>query len=173
MSVDAGYSRAFTGDDLNTPTWMVQLIRERYAPIALDPCSNERSIVGAEVEWSIDRGQDGLALDWHATIGERLAHVNPPYGSDALRKWVAKVIAERAKGVESTLLVPCWPDRHWWHAAIGGAQACAYLYRRVKFIGGLHGAGEFPSAVLYFGHAPMRFGAAFEIHADIRLVRPA
>ena len=49
--------------------------------IRLDPCSNEHSIVNADIEYRLP-DSDGLIKSWnYPTI-----FVNPPYGRDAVRK---------------------------------------------------------------------------------------
>lgn len=40
-----------TNDDLNTPEWILDLVR-RMGPIGLDPCSNRWSTVGARPTYS-------------------------------------------------------------------------------------------------------------------------
>ena len=57
-----------------TPPKYVDAIRKFFdGTIALDPCSNRHSIVGATVEYSLP-GIDGLAASWnHPTV-----FVNPP-----------------------------------------------------------------------------------------------
>lgn len=61
--------------------------------IDLDPCSNAASAVRALVDYRLDRGQDGLALPWRAS----LTYVNPPYGRE-VNRWVCKAVAEYDAG---------------------------------------------------------------------------
>jgi len=57
-----------------TPPKYVNAIREFFGgQIALDPCSNEHSIVGASIEYGLPHS-DGLAKPWNAPT----VFVNPP-----------------------------------------------------------------------------------------------
>ena len=74
-----------------TPHKYVKAVKEVLGGhIHLDPCSNEFSIVEAEVEYRLPK-HDGLKENWNfPTI-----YVNPPYGIDkergtTIKNWLAK-----------------------------------------------------------------------------------
>jgi hypothetical protein len=93
-----------TKNDHRTPESVLEIIRA-YAPIGLDPCSNPWSTVGARVELSKHRGDDGLAACWSAIIMDQgdtaTVYVNPPYGAGLILPWVHKAADE---GIETLVL---------------------------------------------------------------------
>ena len=121
-----------------TPPKYVDAIRRFFSgTIALDPCSNEHSIVRAEVEYSLPH-TDGLAASWNFPT----VFVNPPYGSDrergtTIRDWLRKCAETHAKhGTEVLALVPVATNtRHWKLYVWGAATAVAFLYdTRLRFL---------------------------------------
>ncbi len=160
----------------NTPECVLERLRE-LGPIALDPCSNDSSIVGAREEWRIERGEDGLARPWH-DVG--LVYVNPPY--DDLERWAAKMAREAARNVEIVACIPARTETVAFQKHIlPTCTAIAFWKGRIKFGAGraataqasLFGAAEtpleegentapFPSALPYWGTRPRRFARAFD-----------
>jgi len=61
-----------------TPAWITSAIGR----FGLDPCSNERSTVAADLALQLDRGQDGLVGALHIRPEERV-FINPPYSDVA------------------------------------------------------------------------------------------
>ncbi|GAB1415884.1 hypothetical protein MASR2M117_12900 [Paludibacter sp.] len=89
--MSAGRSVNSQSQSWGTPQKYVTAIKKFFGgSIALDPCSNEYSIVYAETEFMLPK-QDGLKEDWnYPTI-----YINPPYGSDrergtSIKNWLAK-----------------------------------------------------------------------------------
>ena len=85
-----------------TPEKYVRAVKEVLGGhIALDPCSNEFSIVGAALEYRLPL-QDGLKETWNAPT----IFVNPPYGLDhergtAIRHWLQRChLAHEQYGAE-------------------------------------------------------------------------
>lgn len=74
-----------------TPSFYVDAVRAVLGEIALDPCSNEHSVVHATTEYRLPE-VDGLRASWdYPTI-----YVNPPYGVDrergtTIRDWLRGV----------------------------------------------------------------------------------
>lgn len=139
----------------NTPEIVIQVITRALGPIALDPCSNPTSIVGARVAWELERDGDSLARPW---FPRGRIYVNPPYKRD-LPRWVAKIVdAYRARrgALEIVALVPARTDARWWHAAIEGGALAGFWRGRLRFLGARTSA-PFPSALLYWGERPDRF----------------
>ncbi len=105
--------------------------------IALDPCSNEFSIVNAKVEYSLPE-KDGLKESWDfPTI-----YVNPPYGADrergtTIKNWLAKcALTHKKYDSEVIALVPVATNTgHWKQSVFGEATAICFLYdTRLKFL---------------------------------------
>lgn len=121
-----------------TPSKYVDAIRKVFGgKIALDPCSNEWSIVHAEMEYRLPE-HDGLRESWdHPTI-----YVNPPYGSDKQRRttikhWLYKcAYAHKHYGSEVLALVPVATNTsHWKEYVWGRATAVCFLYdTRLRFL---------------------------------------
>jgi hypothetical protein len=141
--------------DWNTPANVLDLVRQ-VAPIELDPCSNEGSIVGATVEYRHDCGQDGLALGW----GVRgLAFVNPGYGR-GIGAWVEKCAAVALQHCDTTeiiALLPARPDTAWWQEHVVTADAVCFWRGRLTFLGAPHPA-PFPSALAFWSGRCERVG---------------
>ena len=78
-----------------TPQKYVNAVKQMFGGnIALDPCSNEYSIVQAETEIRLPK--DGLKEDWNC----KTVYVNPPYGADrergtTIKHWLAKCALTR------------------------------------------------------------------------------
>lgn len=150
--------------DWNTSKDVVDLAREvGGGRIALDPCSNQWSIVDAELEYRLDFGTDGLARSWVEDAEGGLVYANPPYGR-ALAKWGPKIAAEARAGAEILACVFAKPDTGWFRAMAPTASAVAFLPRRLRFT--LHGeeldASTHPSALFYYGPSAHRFARIVE-----------
>ncbi len=160
----------------NTPASVLERVR-MIAPIALDPCSNEDSIVGAAEEWRIERGEDGLARTWDQ-FG--LNYCNPPY--EDLLSWGRKLAREAARGCEIIALIPARPDTVAFQDHILATCTAVCFWRgRMKYGAGRartaqisllsaidapleegENCAPFPSCVPYWGTRPRRFVRAFE-----------
>ena len=86
----------------NTPPKYITLITEFFGKINLDPCSNEFSMVNAEVNYSLPI--DGLKESWNY----KNIFVNPPYGRSpetrtSMYDWIFKGI-EANKNYDSEIL---------------------------------------------------------------------
>lgn len=151
-----------------TPPDYVAAIRHFFGgTIALDPCSNEYSIVGATVEYCLPEC-DGLAASWDYPS----VFVNPPYGTDRtrgtrIRDWLRKCSeAQRDHGSEVLALVPVAVNTgHWKRYVFGRATAVAFLYdTRLKFLveGEPGGKGApMACAMVYWGPGYSRFEDTF------------
>jgi hypothetical protein len=160
-----------------TPLNYVRAVREVLGgAIALDPCSNEHSIVGATVEYRLPK-QDGLHSSWdYDTI-----YVNPPYGADrergtTIKHWLRRCAqAHEQHGSQVLALVPVATNtKHWKEYVFGIADAIAFLYdTRLKFLvdGKAGGKGAPMScAMIYWGpnvshfeKVFLRFGAVLDL----------
>jgi phage N-6-adenine-methyltransferase len=143
--------------DWNTPLEVLTPIR-LFGRIALDPCSNENSIVGAAREYRLDRGEDGLVLPW---TGHSLVYVNPPYGRE-IGAWVDKAaVSGASSGADIIMLVPARTDASWFHRAARTAQALCLWRGRLRFLGAPSSA-PFPSALIYWGSGAPWFNTIFQ-----------
>ena len=124
--------------DWCTPKKYVDAVRKVFGgKIALDPCSNEWSIVNAKTEYRLPE-HDGLKESWDfPTI-----YINPPYGADkergtTIKNWLYKcAYAHKHYGAEVIALVPVATNtRHWKEYVWGRATAVCFLYdTRLRFL---------------------------------------
>lgn len=160
----AGRTLNTLSQEWGTPEKYVSAIRDFFGGyIALDPCSNEFSIVHARTEYRLPK-QDGLQESWNfPTI-----YVNPPYGIDkergtSIKKWLCRCpIAHREYQSEVLALVPVATNTaHWKNYIFGGATSVCFLYdTRLKFlVNGQNGGKGAPMAcaMVYWGGKFDRF----------------
>jgi len=154
--------------DWSTPRKYVQAVKEVFGGhIALDPCSNQYSIVAADAEYRLP-DKDGLHESWDfPTI-----YVNPPYGADrergtSIRDWLLRCAqANEHYGSEVLALVPVATNTgHWKKYVFGKARAICFLYdTRLKFlVNGKSGGKGAPMscAMVYWGERYVRFREVF------------
>lgn len=141
-----------------TPQKYVTAIKQFFkGSVALDPCSNEYSIVQAEMEFMLPQ-YDGLQEVWdYSTI-----YVNPPYGADrergtTIKNWLAKcALTHHEYDAEILALVPVATNtRHWKQSVFGEATAICFLYdTRLKFLENGNSGGKgapMACAMVYWG----------------------
>lgn len=141
--------------------------------IALDPCSNEHSIVHAETEFMLPY-HDGLSEDWNfPTI-----YMNPPYGSDrergtTIKNWLRKCfLTHQQYASEILALVPVATNTaHWKDNVFGQAKSVCFLYdTRLKFLENGSGAGKgapMACAMIYWGEDYDKFYEVFIEHGAV------
>lgn len=164
----AGRSIVSISQDWCTPPKYVRAVREVFkGTIALDPCSNGHSVVGAAVEYHLPE-HDGLHSSWdYPTI-----YVNPPYGADrrrgtTIKDWLRRCAkAHEEYGSEVLALVPVATNtKHWKDFVWGVAAAVAFLYdTRLKFlVDGRDGGKGAPMScgMVYWGAHVSRFAEVF------------
>jgi hypothetical protein len=167
-----------------TPEWILDPIRaiDPFARIALDPCSNRKSLVDAVIEWRGPRARqcrvDGLKVSWgpaaYRAIGCRsgsarrpggripLVYINPPYSRGVVACWVARCAEQAASELyplHVVSLVPARLSASWYRAHCypgGGSQAVCQLGRRVRFIGA-DSPCPWEMSLVYWGPAPEVF----------------
>lgn len=142
-----------------TPPQYVNAVRECFGGIIhLDPCSNQFSIVRAEVEYQLPQN-DGLKESWNFTT----IYVNPPYGRDqdtgtTIKDWLVKCEeANRLYGSEVIALIPVATNTaHWKKYIYPRATAVCFLYdTRLKFLEEGQGGGKgapMSCAMVYWGN---------------------
>ncbi len=119
MSDDDKTLPGVDSDSWCTPRWLCDAL----GYFDLDPCSNARSHVNAEVRYDLTRGQDGLKLEWYGST-----FVNPPY-SDPL-PWSQKLARYGSPWVT---LVKLDPSTKWWAALMPAASGWAAFNHRIGF----------------------------------------
>jgi len=156
-----------------TPPWILDLVRlvgGDDGGIALDPCPGPFGWTGAKCEIRLDRGQDGLEVDWKGVLdhsgNEGLVYVNPPYGPGHLALWSQKILREAEKGCEVIALLPATPGPEWFQSFAPKADAVLFLSGRPKFhdprtLLEPDGPGMKDSALFYFGTWPGLFIRTF------------
>jgi len=121
-----------------TPLKYINAVKKVFNnKISLDPCSNEWSVVRADVEYKLPN-YDGLLESWdYSTI-----FVNPPYGLDKERKtrikdWLKRCcFANQNHNSEVIALVPVATNTsHWKEYIWGKASSICFLEdTRLKFL---------------------------------------
>jgi DNA N-6-adenine-methyltransferase (Dam) len=146
----------------NTGPEILNPIRIRFGNIALDPCSNPSSIVGAQVAYD-GVHVDGLKASWQCG---GLVFANTPYGK-VIRSWSKKIAAEAAAakkldmGTEIIFLGPARTDTKFFQEDVCPNADKVLLWKgRLKFLGAPAPA-PFPSFLAYYGHRPADFMMAF------------
>jgi hypothetical protein len=177
----AGRTLNTLSQEWGTPSKYVAAVREFFdGTIHLDPCSNEFSIVGAEIEYKLPQF-DGLSEPWNFPS----IYVNPPYGIDkqkgtSIKRWLARcAAAHRDHGSEVLALIPVATNTgHWKKHIFGCATAICFLYdTRLKFlINGKDGGKGAPMscAMVYWGQKIDAFQSIFSKFGavvDIRLLQ--
>lgn len=140
--------------DWETPASLYAAIDKEFG-FTLDACATNANHKCLRYFTPAD---DGLRQPW---AGHRV-FCNPPYGRE-IGRWVAKAHSEAAGGAcLAVLLIPARTDTQYWHEYIFGHAEVRFLKGRVRFeLGGVaQGAAPFPSAVVVFGQAIGRDGAA-------------
>jgi hypothetical protein len=157
-----------------TPSKYVSAVRDVFGGyIALDPCSNDHSIVNAETEYRLPE-IDGLRNSWNF----RTIYVNPPYGADrergtTIKDWLRRcALAREQHGSEVIALVPVATNtRHWKEYVFGVADAVCFLYdTRLRFLvdGKDEGKGAPMScAMVNWGSVYSRFEQVFLPHGAV------
>lgn len=139
------------------PKYVDALVQVLGTPIALDPCSDEHSIMPTSTSYILP-DTDGLKASWDfPTI-----FVNPPYGADrergtTIKHWLRRCMqAHLDYGSEVLALVPVAPNTsHWKKSVWGRAAAICFLYdTRLRFLvdGKDEGKGApMACAMIYWG----------------------
>ncbi|MEY4903840.1 MAG: hypothetical protein RLZZ292_1655 [Bacteroidota bacterium] len=136
--MSAGRSINTQSQHWGTPPKYINAVKRFFGgEIDLDPCSNEYSLVNANVEYRLPQ-QDGLKEKWNYPK----IYVNPPYGNDkergtTIKHWLAKCVeAHEEYQSEVLALVPVASNTgHWKRSVWGQATAICFLYdTRLKFL---------------------------------------
>lgn len=160
--------------DWGTPSKYVEAVKAFFGgQIDLDPCSNDWSIVNAQVEYRLPN-QDGLKGSWNYPK----IFVNPPYGKDQLRgtgikSWIQRCeMAHRTHASEVLALVPVAANTaHWKQFIFGKARSICFLAdTRLRFlVNGNDGGKGAPMAccMVYWGTNHDRFRKCFSKYGAV------
>ena len=177
--MSAGRTIISQSQEWGTPQKYVAAVKKVFGGrIDLDPCSNEHSIVSAEVEYHLPI-QDGLKESWNYPK----IFVNPPYGIDqergtSIKHWLYRCAnANRSHDSEVLALVPVATNTgHWKNYVFGRATGVCFLYdTRLKFLvdGRDEGKGAPMScAMVYWGRNHDRFFEIFTRYGAVIDLRP-
>lgn len=144
-----------------TPPEFIKAARAVMGGIELDPASSTRanSVIGANNFYTAD--DDGLAQDWYGRIW-----MNPPYASDLVGKFTAKLAKHYTGGdvSEAIALVNNATETSWFRDLVQVAGAVVFPASRVKFWkpNGETGAPLQGQAILYLGRNPRLFLDTFK-----------
>lgn len=141
-----------------TPQKYVNAVKYVFGgSIALDPCSNEHSVVGAATAYALPE-KDGLKETWNFPS----IYVNPPYGANrergtTIKDWLRKcALAHMEFQSEVLALVPVAANTtHWKRYVWGTATGVCFLYdTRLRFLVEGQDAGKgapMACAMIYWG----------------------
>lgn len=157
-----------------TPHKYVKAVKDVFnGKIHLDPCSNEYSVVNAQIEYKLPK-MDGLNESWdYPTI-----FVNPPYGIDkemgtTIKHWLAKCAhAYHEYNSEVLALIPVAANTgHWKKYIFTKAKAICFLYdTRLRFLENGQDTGKgapMACAMIYWGKNYKRFYEVFIEHGAV------
>jgi hypothetical protein len=158
-----------------TPLHYVEAVKKVFCvkKIDLDPCSNKYSLVNAKTEYKL-ADKDGLIESWNF----KTIYVNPPYGSDKIRKtsikhWLKKCHeTHQIFNSEILALIPVATNTsHWKKYVWVSASAIAFLSdTRLKFLVNGKGGGKgapMSCAMVYWGQNKNRFFEVFSSYGAI------
>lgn len=134
-------------DDWRTPADLFAVLDAEFH-FELDVAA---SLANTQCATFFAREDNALERDWLRQV----CWLNPPYSQ--CRAFVAKAVAEAAKGCTVVVLVPARTDTRWWHESVwDGLQhrprpgvEVRFLKGRLQFVGARDPA-PFPSVVLVF-----------------------
>jgi hypothetical protein len=146
--------------DWCTPPKYTNPIRAFFSgKIALDPCSNGQSIVGAEINLT----ENGLEYDWNSA---KTIFVNPPYGRNgetSIYDWLKK--CHETNSSEIVALIPVATNtKHWKEFVFKANVICFLADTRLKFL--INGSTENKGAsmsccLVYWGPRKQDFIVTF------------
>ncbi len=118
-----------------TPEWLAKLIRF----IGVDPCSNPRSVIQAQIACQLERGDNGLhdpntpgSMRWKGQLVQACKNdsvfINPPYAHGEVEKWVVHYLHTRF-----IFLLRWDPSTRWFRILMDHATHVWFPNRRIDF----------------------------------------
>ena len=111
-----------------TPKRIVESARKVLGTIDLDPASSAKAQETVKAMWYYTLSDDGLASPWGGKV-----FLNPPYKSDLIKRFVAKLISEPVS--QAITLTNNATETYWGQSLLCNASVVCYPSRRVRFIG--------------------------------------
>jgi hypothetical protein len=146
-----------------TPEWLLELVRQFFGRIDLDPCSNALSTVGAAVTYTVR--DDGLSKPWSGRVW-----VNPPYSDPT--PWMRRCSEVGDAGEVLALPKGDWSTA-WWRAYVLPASARCQIHARVDFVQRRRRTtANFPSALVYYGRRQKDFADLFSPIGEVLMRAP-
>ena len=150
-NVPQASARQLVGSDQwCTPKWLADALDW----FRLDPCSNRKSHIKADVTCRLDHTdqtdpsgthRDGLAFDWEC----QRVFCNPPYSTPL--PWAQKL---RDHGGAWVALVKLDPTTKWWATLMEASPTVAPFRKRIKFEGEQSMTANFPSVLCFSRWTP-------------------
>lgn len=154
---------------MNSDSWCspVQIAGPVYqffgGPVGCDPCSNESSIIIADVAYT--RG--GLHKSWVPKPKNPTGYENPPYSRT--RIWTDKALVEMEAGLDELVrLVMVATSTEWWEKSVRAPRNPRLLFtKRLPFIGTDRNgdpskdSARFDTVLMYYGRRWRQFDRHF------------
>lgn len=129
-----GGSREHVSGSYTTPEWLATLI----GFVALDPCTNDRTVIVSLVSCILERDDDGLCEGAPGRYRSRGSYaragaststfINPPYGHGQVLPWV-----EHYGHTDFRFLLRWDPSTEWFRALIAITRYVWFPDRRINF----------------------------------------
>lgn len=123
--------------EYETPPEFFDVLNREFGGFAIDVCSTPTN---AKCKRFFTVRDNGLAQSWAPAT----CWMNPPYGDDALTRWMAKAHSEADAGATVVCLVPARTHTSWFHTLCVHAEV-RFLRGRLRYVGT---GGEAPFAQL-------------------------
>jgi len=153
-----------------TPAQYVEAARRTMGSIDLDPASNELANETVRAKTYFTEQDSGLERDWEGTV-----FLNPPFKSDVVAAFVAKLCTEFQAGRvrQAVLLTNNSTDTRWWHRAARTAIAVCFTQGRIRFYNADGDSQSPPNGhtFFFFGQTADRFQEQFESIGQIGYMR--
>jgi phage N-6-adenine-methyltransferase len=127
--------------EYETPPELFDVLNREFG-FTLDVCA---TAANAKCRRFFTVRENGLARPWLDESGApATCWMNPPYGDDALTRWMSKAHAEATRGATVVCLVPARTHTAWFHTLCSKAEV-RFLRGRLRYVGT---TGEAPFAQL-------------------------
>lgn len=134
-----------------TPAPIIEAARNTMGSIDLDPASCPVANENVKASAYFDQDDDGRQQQWKGNVW-----LNPPYSTELIRDFIAKLCEELESGNVSSacLLSNNGTETQWFQSACALASAVCFPKGRIKFLGSDGQPAKTPlqgQAILYFG----------------------
>lgn len=131
-------------DEWPTDQAVVDDLSRRFGPFTLDVAATAENAKAARFYTQAD---DGLSKPWANDVGGGAVWCNPPYSD--VEAWIAKGLAESARGATVVFLLPARTDTRWFHLVLAAQDRCTVIFCRGRLrFGDATGSAPFPSLVI-------------------------